>query len=504
MTLAPPNPTPTIEGRPRTRAEAAITRARLRRLIADIESRPPKPLAGPRRELTLTSDDPVSGDNHPERRNLLATATRRETDSGPLTFREVRYPLAHEAGHQSLADILTLSQTTLELLAPDEGLDDATLADLYFLDIETTGLGGAGAIAFLVATARFEVDPAGNPEELVLTQYLAESPPEENSLLEALIEDARFKDDPVLVTYNGRTFDAPLLDERATMHRRRAGFDGLRQLDLLRPARTSFRALLPNCKLATMEHQVLGMTRPSEDIPGSEVPHWYFRFLRTGDQRMLNPIVEHNELDIIGMVGLLAWHAAHLDDQRQPGQRDALGLGRLLTARGLEDRAIPYLERAISPVPAIAGPAASPRSAARARPPRAADLLANTGRTVYEPEVRPPPDPSEDARIREEALLRLAALHKRAGDRDRAVRLWHEALALPATAPLEPLIELAMHYEHHHRDFVAAITHAQAAADHVSTHLHPHDPARTARLRSAIDHRLTRLHSRLERERRRA
>ena len=609
MTLAPLQPPPT-DARPRTRAEAAAVRQRLRRLIADIESRPP-------RRHTPTPEPPRPFDPDDPPRNLLASATRRATASGPFTTREVRYPIQHIAGHQPLADIAALSPQTLELLAPDEGLEDARLQDLYFLDIETTGLGGAGAIAFLVATARFDVDHAGHPADLVLTQYLAESPPEENALLEALIEDARFPDEPVLVTYNGRTFDAPLLDERATMHRRRAGFDNLRQLDLLRPARRAYRSLLPNCKLNTLEHHVLGMTRPSEDVPGAEVPHWYFRFLRTGDHRMLSPIVEHNELDIIGMVGLLAWHAAHLDDGRSPAPRDALGLGRLLASEGDATRAIVYLEHALAPPfaatpslpvastrstpvastrasaaisapssPAHVSPAepapssaetpassrstlaastrasaaapahkpaatpasscsapvapppsarTSPRTSpapppapvsvslpdgiardepppstpaastapgnpAAAASPRAA-ALAHAGETAYHSAARPPLVSAEDPLIQEEALLRLATLYKRAGDRPRAAELWHRALDLPARAPLEPLIQLAMHYEHHERDFDAAISHAARAHDHLKSHLHPHDHPRSNRLLEAIEHRLARLHSRAERAR---
>ena len=495
-TLAQP-PAPPASRRPRGENVAA-TRARLRRLIATIEARSPLPAKPP-------ADDQPPVESPEDYRDLLATAERRETDSGPFTFREVTYSLTHEAGHQSLGDILQLSTDTLTLLAPEESLEDATLSDLYFLDIETTGLGGAGAIAFLVAAARFEVDDAGAPTSLVLAQYLAESPPEEAGVLDALIEDARFRDDPVLVTYNGRTFDAPLLDERATMHRRRAGFGGLRQLDLLRPARTAYRGLLPNCKLGTLEQHVLGMTRPSEDIPGADVPRWYFRFLRSGDHRMLNPIVEHNELDVIGMVGLLAWHAAYLDSARAPAPRDALGLGRLLAARGLDERATPHLTRATEPLPgAAAAPATTDSGANRVtgsppRPPRPAAPLAQAGATVYEPRARQIIDQVDARAIREEALLRLAALHKRNGARDRAVPLWHAALSIPARAPLEPLIQLAMYYEHERHDFAQAIVHAEQAAAHASAWLRRDDPMRAARLLEAIDHRLARLHSRAER-----
>lgn len=475
-------------------------RARLRRLIVEMEQRSPSREAPPVRTRDV---DEFDGDVP---RDLMATAERRETELGPFTYREVTYPLEHVAGHQRLGDITALSPETLRLLAPEEGIEDAAIGDLYFLDIETTGLGGAGAIAFLVAAGRFDVDDEGAPTAFVLSQYLAESPPEEAALLEALIEDARFRDEPVLVTYNGGTFDAPMLDGRATMHRKRGGFEGLRQLDLLRPARTSYRGLLRNCKLATMEHELLGMTRPSEDVPGAEVPHWYFRFLRTGDHRMLNPIVEHNELDIVGMVGLLAWHVMHLDGGREPSERDALAVGRLLVARGDDERAAPFLERAVaeaeggtSEAGATADESRTDETIAAGR--RASALRARTGRTVYRPGVHRHVQPGPPS-VREEALLRLAALRKRAGARELAAQLWHQALDLPARAPLEPLIELAMYYEHQCKDFDRAIAHADQAAAHVATQVRPHDPRRGGRWLEAIEHRLARLHSRAERARR--
>ena len=77
---------------------------------------------------------------------------------------------------------------------------------------------------------------------------------------------------PVLVTYNGRAFDAPVLDGRATMHRRRAGFDALRHVDMLMPARRLYRGWLPSCRLADVEAQVLGLTRPAGEVEGAETP----------------------------------------------------------------------------------------------------------------------------------------------------------------------------------------------------------------------------------------
>lgn len=471
MPRATGQPEATGDRRPELTAERS--RARLRRLIASIEGRPAR---------ALRAREPAAGGGAvpAAERRALAGMERRETEAGPLSYRERIVPLTTSAGGQPLGDIAELSPATLALLAPDEAIGNAGLADLYFLDIETTGLGGAGAIAFLVATARLATE-GGVPAALLLRQYLAESPPEEAGVLAALTEDARLSDDPVLVTYNGRSFDAPLLDERATMHRRRAGFGGLRQLDLLPPARTAYRGLLPDCRLGTLEQLLLGMQRPSRDVPGADVPHWYFRFLRSGDYRMLVPIVEHNELDIVGMVGLLAWIARHLDRGAEATARDTLALGRLLAARGQGARARPHLERAAAVAPELGV------SRAEGLPVVAAQSRA---------------DPRAAAVIREEALLRLAALCKRAGERERAAALWLEALALPAHAPLGPLLELAIDYEHRCHDFTRAIEYAERAGAHIRERIVPHDRARAVRLLRAIDHRLARLHARAQRARR--
>ena len=438
-------------------ADASARRAQLRRLIAEIEARAvraPRATPAGARSSWGAADEP----------ELLADAVRRETCSGPFTYREVVYPLRGCRGSQPLGELGALSGATMALLAPGEDLESAEADELYFLDIETTGLGGAGAIAFLVATARIErreVGAEGNGAEgdgaeqtLVLRQYLAESPPEEAALLEALIADADLASDPVLVSYNGRVFDAPLLDERATLHRQRAGFEALRQLDLLRAARTGYRGLLPDCRQGSMEWGVLSASRPPTDVPGAEVPGVYFQFLRTGSRRLLDPIVGHNELDVLGMAGLLAFYAGLLDRGRRAAGRDALALGRLLDARR-DDRAEHYLE------------------------------VAATG--------------ADTPGLREEGMLRLAALHKRAGRRRAASELWERTLALPTSAPLGPLVELAMYYEHQCHDFERASGFAMRARTHLAALSRSHPWPSAPRKIAELDHRLERLRRKIER-----
>ncbi|MEX2373009.1 MAG: ribonuclease H-like domain-containing protein, partial [Dehalococcoidia bacterium] len=333
---------------------------------------------------------------------MFASAVRRETDAGACTVIEVTYGLDHLVGEQPLRDIAHVSPETYALLAPHEGVEDVALGELLFLDIESTGLGGAGAMAFLVATGRFEeragIDGSAGPA-FVLRQYLATSPPEEGAVLAALLEDADVRGgEPVLVTYNGRGFDAPMLDGRATMHRQRAGFDALRHVDLLAPMRTGLRGAMESCRLCVVETDVLGLTRPPGEVSGADVPGWYFRFLRSRDARLLAPIVEHNALDVVSLAAILARFGALLAEQRAPAPLDSVALGRLHAARGDHERAAAHLERAVAVLPPCGA--------------------------------------------RDDTLLRLATAHRRSGRRDLAVPLWQEAAARPGVPGLRVLVEV--------------------------------------------------------------
>ena len=386
----------------------AETRERLRLLIREIETRPagrtpepvePTPEATPARPWEGGADleTPPRGLRH---------AVRRETAVGVCTFRELRYELDYAVGEQSLSELDALAGA-IEVLAPDAGAGGADLESLLFLDIETTGLGGAGAIAFLVATGRVEGGA------FVLRQYLAESPAEEGALLDALIADTGVETgEPVLATYNGRAFDAPMLDGRATMHRRRAGFESLRHVDLLMPARAVYRGWLASCRLATIESEVMGLTRPSADVDGAEVPAWYFRYLRTGDMRCIEPIASHNAIDVLSLAALAGRLGALVGGRRAPVGGETLGMARLLGA--------------------------------------ACDLEASRGWLERAALELPPGD------ARREALMRLGLHHRRAGRHDLAEPLWWELVSTPGLWSLHAHEELAKYYEHRCRDFVRA------------------------------------------------
>ncbi|WP_316364873.1 ribonuclease H-like domain-containing protein [Candidatus Thiodiazotropha sp. CDECU1] len=163
---------------------------------------------------------------------------------------------------------------------------------VYF-DTETTGLsGGSGTLAFLFGFATIE------PESLQLTQYLITRFAGETAMLEAIngilgIEDR-------LVSYNGKSYDLPLMKTRYRMHDMPAQLDQLPHLDLLHPIRRLFRNTWPDCRLVTLEQRLLGLQRLN-DLPGSEAPQAWFDFIRAGRTARLAGVVEHNLQDILSL-----------------------------------------------------------------------------------------------------------------------------------------------------------------------------------------------------------
>lgn len=167
-----------------------------------------------------------------------------------------------------------------------------------FLDTETTGLaGGTGTYAFLVGVGSIE------PEGFRLRQFFMRHYGEEASLLASLAAYlARFD---VLITYNGKTYDQPLLETRFRMARARHPFDRLEHLDLLFGARRLWKLRLDSCRLVDLEHQILGVERQG-DLPGELIPHYYFEYLRSREAVRLVPIFHHNAIDILSLACLSA------------------------------------------------------------------------------------------------------------------------------------------------------------------------------------------------------
>ncbi len=165
-----------------------------------------------------------------------------------------------------------------------------------FLDTETTGLsGGAGNLAFLIGVARAE------GEELWVRQLFLSDFPGERELLELAARE--LDADGILVTYNGASFDLPLLRTRFLMHGMRLDLPG--GIDLLRPARRLWGGLLESCSLHSIEESVLQVER-EEDVPGFLVPELYFRYLRLGECEPLSAVFAHHLQDIVSLAMLFA------------------------------------------------------------------------------------------------------------------------------------------------------------------------------------------------------
>ncbi|HET9952422.1 MAG TPA: ribonuclease H-like domain-containing protein [Candidatus Eisenbacteria bacterium] len=219
------------------------------------------------------SDETASARDRHERRRARARARV----DGPRLVRD----LPHLADLASVVD------------APERGLFRRFgHRRLLYLDIETCGL--SAAPVFLVGLG-FVVE-----RNVVFRQLFARDYAEERALLHELARIAR--DFDALVTFNGKTFDAPFLHDRATHHRVPFALPHP-HLDLLWMARRRWREHLPNCRLQTIEWRILRRRRGG-DVGGAEIPGLYHDYVKRGEPHRLIPVFHHNLLDVVAMVEL--------------------------------------------------------------------------------------------------------------------------------------------------------------------------------------------------------
>lgn len=211
----------------------------------------------------------------------------------------------HERGYGRLLAKLADAGQRLELL-PEAGLDPdfanvkrCGIEGLLLLDLETAGL--AGNPVFLAGLLTI------HPDRLHLRQFLARSYLEEPALLAEVSSIVRSR--PVLVSYNGKSFDLPMLSDRACRH----GIHWAQpasHLDLLHHARRAYRGRTPDCRLVTLEWLVCQRRRLG-DVAGREIPGRFHRFAREGDPTAILPILHHNALDLVTLAELLAHLIPH-------------------------------------------------------------------------------------------------------------------------------------------------------------------------------------------------
>ena len=248
------------------------------------------------------------------------------------------YRPGHRHGHMTLVDhILPEHDGWCEPFLQRRSPGAARKSERHralFVDLETTGLaGGAGTYAFLVGCAWFE-DCAFRVRQLFMSSAAIEV-----ALLEMLTTVAASAD--LIVSFNGKSFDLPLIETRYLFHRRTTPFADRPHLDMLHTARRLWRtegddaAIGSGCRLTALETTVCGHVR-DDDVPGSEAPMRYFHYVRTGDPQPLAGVFEHNRLDLLSLA-LLTSRAAQLAEGGVPllkSAREAVGLGQLLERAG--------------------------------------------------------------------------------------------------------------------------------------------------------------------------
>jgi uncharacterized protein YprB with RNaseH-like and TPR domain len=243
----------------------------------------------------------------------LAGASEIDGPFGKALLVERHYAPADWHGSLQLRDArVTLDDVAL--IGRDPAAADAPRARILYLDLETTGLsGGAGTVAFLVGCALSQEDGS-----FLIRQYVLPSFAAERALIGAVGEWAR-AEAAVLVTYNGRTFDVPVMETRWAFHRLRSPWDALPHLDMLHVARRLWsrkhgrdpeRAAWDapedsGCRLVHLERTLFEVERVG-DVPGYEIPGRYFDFVRRGDWSVLEPVLHHNRLDLLSLAGVTA------------------------------------------------------------------------------------------------------------------------------------------------------------------------------------------------------
>lgn len=288
-----------------------------------------------------------------------------------------------------------------------------------FLDLETTGLGsGTGNVPFMVGLAFWENDG------FTVQQALIRHPAEERAMLAYVHRlTARFTH---LVTYNGKSFDWPLMHSRYVLNGMRQTIWEPLHIDLLHPSRAIWRNTLESCKLSHIEKMRLGIVR-IDDLPGAEAPARYFQYLNSGDPGLLEDVYRHNEIDMLSLVTL------------------AIRFGHLLSNRDVKS----IVQQPNEPEEMV----------------RTGLWLERMGCQLYSEQlfqlaVHVPQQ-------RTQTLMLLAMRDKRMQNMERALQLWQRVVDTESIwtthDQVEAAIELSMYYEHKAKQLEQALAYAETA-----------------------------------------
>lgn len=315
------------------------------------------------------------------------------------------YPLSYLHGDTKISSLLKMHQSLLALVGKNKDLSEISLNKIIFIDTETTGLaGGSGTTAFLIGVGYFL------KKSFRIQQFFMRDFNEEKALLYELTQHIEKFD--LIVSYNGKSFDVPLLRTRSILQRMDNAFLKTEHLDLLHAVRRLWKHRLLDCSLSTAEKEITHVER-SGDIPGYMIPYIYFQFLHERDARPLGPVFYHNQQDILSMVALLAKALQLFKNpiQKCSDSQEVISICKVYEALGEFENSIELYREY---------------------------LKTNSERNN-----------------RKELLIRIAFNYKKLGRWNDAAVAWNECISAESYHPL-PYIELAKHFEHRERNFSKA------------------------------------------------
>lgn len=302
----------------------------------------------------------------------------------------------------------------------DESISNLDLEKIVFLDTETTGLSsGTGTFVFLIGIGKFVNN------KFHLTQLFMQNPAQESAQL-AFLENY-LATSKSIVTFNGKSFDIPLLCTRYTYNQWVAPFGDEIHIDLLHISRKLWRNRLSTCALGNIEFNILGFERSSDDIPGWQIPQIYNDYLASGDPRMIQRVIYHNAMDIVSLAALFIHICTILGDPENVEVEkfnEIIPIGRIFEeSRDLET----------------------------------AKKLYWKGIHLYQKDINQIPTAEYI-----DATWRLASIYKRNDEIQSAINLWEDSSKL---GHIPSFVELAKIYEHKQRDYAKALHEIDNAID---------------------------------------
>lgn len=344
------------------------------------------------------------------------------TEAGVFLELVTDYPAVYCHGNQPLSAALMTDKVLLDHFEVLPRQERISLDEIVFIDAETTGLSAAtGTVAFLVGAGQI-ID-----NRLCVTQFFLPDYPHEAAMLDAIADLVEQKQ--LVVSFNGKSFDLPLLETRYALKRLRSPFEEMHHIDLLHCCRRFWRGRFEDSTLQTLERRLLGMYR-CDDTPGYLIPQLYFDFLRDGDAAPLGGVLLHNRMDIVTLLFLLCTVQRYLEQAETHeyySPVDALSISRFLFRKG-------RLEQSC----------------------RAAEMqFRNNG--------------SDKEKI--ELGLHLHKLQKRLGEYDAALATLSDLIAARGETRLYLLEEMAKIWEHKKRDLTEASRCIEKALEYLNSPL---------------------------------